>query len=287
MQVWRLPAGRLAPPQESPRAGPTQSPGPFRFGTRPAQPHPTFGLAGAAAVDYPRGLVNSGLVTLQGRLDSLQNRIATAMERAGRDQLTVRLVAVVKTVPAALVAEAVALGVTDLGESRVQEAEARITALGRRVARWHLIGHLQRNKAGKAAQLFDRVHSVDSIDVASTLSRHSVGAGFRLPVLVEVNISGEATKHGVAPEGAAALVEAIAGLPGLALDGLMTVGARVERPEQARRGFEQLRLLRDKLEAQAGRRLPELSMGMSGDFEAAIAEGSTMVRVGTALFGPG
>ncbi len=208
-----------------------------------------------------------------------------AIERAGRGSDTVRLVAVVKTVTADRVAEAVALGVMDLGESRVQEAEARIAVLGRRVARWHLIGHLQRNKAGKAAQLFDRVHSVDSIEVARPLSARAASAGLRLPVLIEVNISGEATKHGVAAAGAAGLVEAVRALPGLALDGLMTVGARVERSDQARRGFEQLRRLRDQLETTSGARLPELSMGMSGDFEAAIAEGSTMVRVGTALFG--
>lgn len=213
--------------------------------------------------------------------------MAAALDRSGRDPGAVRLVAVVKTVASALVAEAVALGVADLGESRVQEAEARIAELGRRAACWHLVGHLQRNKAGKAVQLFDRVHSLDSIELARALSVRSVGAGLRLPVLVEVNISGEPTKHGVAPEGACALAEAIAGLPGLALDGLMTVGARVERPDAARRGFARLRALRDDCEASFGLRLPELSMGMSGDFEAAIAEGSTMVRVGTALFGPG
>ena len=213
--------------------------------------------------------------------------MAKAMERAGRAPDGVRLVAVVKTVPAAAMAEAVALGVTDLGESRVQEAEARIAALGRQAARWHLIGHLQRNKAGKAAQLFDRIHSVDSIELASALSARTAGAGPPLRVLVEVNISGEPSKHGVAPEGAAVLVEAIAGLPGLALDGLMAVGARVDRPDDARQGFAKLRLLRETIEASAGLSLPELSMGMSGDFEAAIAEGSTMVRVGTALFGPG
>jgi pyridoxal phosphate enzyme (YggS family) len=212
--------------------------------------------------------------------------MVAALGRSGRDQGAVLLVAVVKTVSFGLVAEAVAFGVTDLGENRVQEAETLIAGLGRRAARWHLVGHLQRNKAGKAAQLFDRVHSLDSIEVARALSMRAAGAGLRLPVLVEVNISGEPTKYGVAPDGALTLVEAIAGLPGLALDGLMTVGGRVERPDEARRGFAGLRALRDRLEASAGLGLPELSMGMSGDFEAAIAEGSTMVRVGTALFGP-
>jgi pyridoxal phosphate enzyme (YggS family) len=227
------------------------------------------------------------MASFRDRLDSVRERMVAALGRSGRVPGAVLLVAVVKTVPAALVAEAVALGVADLGESRVQEAETRIAALGRGAVRWHLIGHLQRNKAGKAAQLFDRVHSLDSIDVARTLSMRAAGAGLRLPVLAEVNISGEPAKHGVAPDGARSLVEAIAGLPGLALDGLMTVGARVERADEARPGFARLRALRDRLEASTGLRLPELSMGMSGDFEAAIAEGSTMVRVGTALFGPG
>jgi pyridoxal phosphate enzyme (YggS family) len=230
--------------------------------------------------------VNSGLASFRDRLGSVRERIAAAVDRSGRAPGAVLLVAVVKTVPANRVAEALALGVADLGESRVQEAEAAIAGRGRHAARWHLIGHLQRNKAGKAARLFDRVHSLDSIETARALSTHAASAGIRLPVLAEVNVSGEPTKHGVAPEMARELVEAIAPLPGLALDGLMTVGARVERPEDARRGFARLRALRDSLEAAAGLRLPELSMGMSGDFEAAIAEGSTMVRVGTALFGP-
>jgi pyridoxal phosphate enzyme (YggS family) len=231
--------------------------------------------------------VNSALVTLRGRLDGVRSRIANALESAGRAPDAVRLVAVVKRVPAELVTEIVALGVTDLGESRVQEAEASIESLGRRAARWHLIGHLQRNKAVRAAGLFDRIHSVDSIELARALSVRLAASGARLPALVEVNISGEPTKHGVAPEGARELVEAVAGLPGLALDGLMTVGERVEHPDLARRGFERLRRLRDAIAAATGLMLPELSMGMSGDFEAAIAEGSTMVRVGTALFGSG
>jgi len=221
----------------------------------------------------------------------------------------VRLVAVVKTVPAAMVAEAVALGVADLGESRVQEAEAKIAQVGRRAARWHLIGHLQRNKVGRAVGLFDRVHSVDSAELARALSargaasgegiaaatsgagRQAAGAarapeGDRLQVLVEVNVGGEATKYGVAPGDTRELVEVVAALPGLELDGLMTVGPAAAGPEDARAGFALLRRLRDEIEAATGVRLPELSMGMSGDFEAAIAEGATMVRVGTALFGP-
>ena len=266
--------------------GPDPSPGPFRSWTPRLTASSPFPLAGSGPPDYPRGLVNSGLMSLRDRLDALRERIASSSERAGRAPGAVRLVAVVKTVPATVVAEAVTLGVADLGESRVQEAELRSAAVGRLAARWHLIGHLQRNKAGKAVQLFDRVHSLDSIETARALSARLAGTAHRLPVLVEVNISGEPTKHGVEPGGARGLVEAMAALPGLALDGLMTVGAKVGQPGEARREFARLRALRDAIEASAGLGLPELSMGMSGDFEAAIAEGSTMVRVGTALFGP-
>ncbi len=212
-------------------------------------------------------------------------RVARAIERSGRPDGAVRLVAVVKTVPAELVREAVALGVSDLGESRVQEAEGRIPAVGREGLRWHFIGHLQRNKAGRAAELFDRVHAIDSLELAAALSRRAVAIGRRVPALIEVNASGETSKFGVAPERLEALLASIRGLPGLAIDGLMTVGPPVERPEAARAGCARLRELRRGAEQALGIELPELSMGMSGDFEVAIEEGSTMVRVGTAIFG--
>jgi hypothetical protein len=195
------------------------------------------------------------------------------------------LVGVVKTVTEESIREAVALGLSDLGENRVQEAERHIGAIGRTAARWHMIGHLQRNKAGRAVELFDRVHGVDSVELADALSRRAVNAGHRLPVLVEVNVSGEATKFGAAPDTVVGLLERVAALPGLALDGLMTVGAPVATAEQARPGFARLRALRDAGERALGRRLPELSMGMSGDFEVAVEEGATIVRVGSALFG--
>ena len=223
--------------------------------------------------------------TIRGRLDEVRGRIARAAERAGRRPESVVLVGVVKTVPEGIIREAVALGLSELGESRVQEAEAHIAAVGRDTARWHMIGHLQRNKAGRAVELFDRVHGVDSADLAQALSRRAVAAGCRLPVLVEVNVSGEAAKFGAAPAALVGLLERVAGLPGLALDGLMTVGARVERAEDARAGFARLRMLRDRGERALGVKLPELSMGMSGDFEVAVEEGATMVRVGSALFG--
>lgn len=230
--------------------------------------------------------VKPDLASLRGRLDEIRARIARAAGRSGRREADVTLVAVTKTVPAEVVAEAVALGVVDLGENRVQEAEAKIVAVGRGGVRWHLIGHLQSNKAARAVALFDRIHSVDDLALAEAVGRRAVAAGRRVAALIEVNVSAEASKFGVAESGLAALAERVAGIEGLALDGLMTVGARVDRPEQARSAFARLRRLRDETSARLGIALPELSMGMSGDFEVAVEEGSTMVRVGTALFGP-
>jgi len=223
--------------------------------------------------------------SLRQRLDEVRGRITAAAARSGRPREGVTLVGVTKTVAAEVVQAAVALGLTDLGENRVQEAQAKIQAVGRDRARWHLIGHLQRNKSGRAVELFDRFHSVDGADLAEALSRHAVSSWRSLPVLVEVNVSGEATKSGVAPEGLEPLLERIAVLPGLRLDGLMTVGPMVERAEDARAGFARLRALRDRAEQRLGLALPELSMGMSGDFEVAVEEGSTMARVGSAIFG--
>jgi hypothetical protein len=223
---------------------------------------------------------------LAGRLDEVRGRIARAAGRSGRPAGEVTLIGVVKTVPAGTVREAADLGLRDLGENRVQEAEAKIAAVGRNGLRWHMIGHLQRNKAGRAVELFDRVHSVDSADLARALARRAEGAGRRLPVLIEVNVSGEPSKFGVAPAAVEELAATVLALPALALDGLMTVGAPVATPDEARGGFARLRALRDAAATRLGVALPHLSMGMSGDYEVAVEEGSTMVRVGTALFGP-
>jgi pyridoxal phosphate enzyme (YggS family) len=193
---------------------------------------------------------------------------------------------VVKTVAAEVVREAVALGLTDLGENRVQEAEGKIARVGREAARWHMIGHVQRNKAGRIVDLFDCVHGVDSDATAQALSRRAQEASRRMDVLVEVNVSGESSKFGVAPEAVEPLLESVASLPGLALRGLMTVGRPVASPEEARPDFARLREIRDAASARLGLDLPELSMGMSGDYEVAVEEGATLVRVGTALFGP-
>ncbi|MGH7740483.1 MAG: YggS family pyridoxal phosphate-dependent enzyme [Candidatus Eiseniibacteriota bacterium] len=226
---------------------------------------------------------------LRQRLERLRGRMADAARRAGRDPSGVRLIGASKTVAAEVLIEAVRCGLMDLGENRVQEAEAkidRVLAASEGVRpRWHLIGPLQSNKAARAARQFDRVHSIDRPEIAHALARHAAAAGRRLPVLVEVNVSGESSKFGVAPTQLDALVREVAACRELTLDGLMTLGPRPQPGTDARPAFARLRELRDRAEQAAGVRLAELSMGMSGDFEAAIEEGSTMVRVGTALFG--
>jgi PLP dependent protein len=229
--------------------------------------------------------VSDILGPLASNLASVRDRIAAAEGRSGRPVGSVTLIGVVKTLPAETLAAAVTLGLTDLGENRVQEAEGHQRTVPRTAARWHMIGHLQRNKAGRALELFDVVHGVDDADLARALDLRARTAARRLPVLLEVNVSGESSKFGVSPEGAAALAEAVTGLAALELKGLMTVGAQVETSERARPGFARLRELRDAIARQLGRPLPELSMGMSGDYEVAVEEGATMVRVGTALFG--
>ena len=148
-----------------------------------------------------------------------------------------------------------------------------------------MIGHLQRNKAGRALELFDVFHGIDDLDLARAVAEKAGRSDRRVKVLLEVNVSGESSKFGVSPEGAAELAEAVAGLAALELKGLMTVGAPVERSEMARPGFARMRALRDAIARRLGRPLPELSMGMSGDYEVAVEEGATMVRVGAALFG--
>ncbi len=229
--------------------------------------------------------MNSTPRLLEDRLAEVRGRITEAERRSGRPAGSTTLVGVVKTLPAEVIAEAVELGLRDLGENRVQEAELHQRVVPRSAARWHMIGHLQRNKAGKVLEMFDLVHGVDTLELGATLSRRAVDAGARVRVLAEANVSGETSKFGAAPEAVPALLEGLCALPGIELVGLMTVGAPVEDAEHARAGFARLRELRDRAETRLGRRLPELSMGMSGDFVVAVEEGATLVRVGTALFG--
>ena len=204
-----------------------------------------------------------------------------AAERSGRPAASVRLLAASKTVSAEALTAAVAAGLTDLGENRVQEAEEKIP-LVRPKPRWHLIGHLQSNKARRAVALFDCIQTLDSERLAQGLDRRvgELGRPTPLDVFVEVNVSGEAAKHGVRPDEVAALVEAIRRrCPRLAVRGLMTVGPQVASPDEARPAYRLLSRLADSVG------LAERSMGMSGDYEVAIEEGATMVRVGSALFG--
>lgn len=223
---------------------------------------------------------------LPERLTAVRRRIATACARAGRDPASVVLVAVTKGFPADAVREAIALGITDFGENRVQEAEPKILAVSPR-PRWHLVGHLQTNKARRVVQLFDEVQSVDSAHLADELAKRAEQAGRVLPCLVEVNTSGEASKFGVEPGGALELLARCRALSALRPHGLMTIGPLGGGPEGARAAFRSLRGLRDRavgaglLDADAA-----LSMGMSDDFEIGIEEGATLIRVGTALFGP-
>ncbi len=222
--------------------------------------------------------------SLRPRLALVLARIAEAARRSGREPASVTLIGAAKTVEPARVREAVEAGLTDIGENRVQEAETVFAEIGRR-ARWHMIGHLQRNKAGRAAGIFDRVHGLDRLETAATLADRAHREGRRIAALIEVNVSGEPSKHGVAPGEAAALAAEVAALEGLALDGIMSIGSPRENPEEARREFAATRELRDAIERGTGLSLPHLSMGMSGDYEVAVEEGATMVRVGSALFG--
>jgi pyridoxal phosphate enzyme (YggS family) len=219
---------------------------------------------------------------LGDRLASVRDRIGVHQARGGWNH-PVRIIAVTKTHGPEAVRAALAAGLEDVGENRVQEALAKQDQLVGVPVRWHLIGSLQRNKARHVVGRFALIHSVDREDLAAELDRR-VPDGSRQPVLVEVNCSGEPQKSGVDPEGLPPLLDRIAALPRLRLDGLMTMAALSEDERVQRGAFARLRELRDRMRA-AGHPLPELSMGMSGDYPVAVEEGATMVRLGTLLFG--
>jgi len=215
-----------------------------------------------------------------------RERIAEAALKKGRDPSGVRLMAVTKTVEDARIVEAVSAGVDILGENYVQEAKRKIETLGIKVE-WHLIGHLQSNKARYAVRLFDMIHSVDRLNLAEELDRRSGLAGAVTPILIQVSVSGEITKGGVPVEDALALVREVARLEHLSVRGLMTMPPWFEDPEEARPYFRALRELGDRVREAAfpGVSMDELSMGMTQDYEVAVEEGSTIVRIGRALFG--
>ena len=225
--------------------------------------------------------------TVAENIEAIRARIRGAAQRVGRDPHSVRLVAVSKHQPLEAIREAMAAGQAVFGENYLQEAEAKIAALGRTAA-WHCIGHLQSNKARIAAEIFDCIETIDRLKLAKALETRLAELGKTMPVLVQVNVGGEAQKAGVAPTEAGQLCRDLKHFPHLSLKGLMTMPPFVEDPEESRRYFRRLRVLGQELAAQGifGRQgVVELSMGMSGDFEVAIEEGATLVRVGTALFG--
>jgi PLP dependent protein len=222
---------------------------------------------------------------IAANLERVRERIARAAERAERRADEIAIVAVSKTFPAEAIRAAYEAGLRHFGENRVQEFEAKRAKLGDLDATWHLIGHLQSNKARRAAELFDRVDSVDTLSIAQKLDSAAAAKGKVLPVLVEVHLGEEATKSGVVEAGLGTLADGVESLPHLQLLGLMTIPPYFDDPERARPYFRKLRQRRDDLSRKLGRELPVLSMGMSHDFEVAIEEGATEVRVGTGIFG--
>lgn len=230
----------------------------------------------------------TSLETLGVRLANVRTRIEVAAGACNRSAEEITLVAVSKTHPSATLRAALDAGITDLGENRVQEAEGKIIELGRKAARWHLVGHLQANKARRAVSLFDVIHSLDSADLARRLERLCAAEGREeLPVLIQVDLGGEETKTGIDPRKLPEVLEALGDCKRLRLIGLMTLPPYFENADCARPYFKTLRELRDDLRSQGrfGEGIGELSMGMTHDFEIAIEEGATMVRVGTAVFG--
>jgi pyridoxal phosphate enzyme (YggS family) len=232
--------------------------------------------------------ITSASENLRERLAEVLGRIERSALKAGRDPSEIKLVAVSKTHPTESLRRAIEAGVHDLGENRVQEADEKIQELGRQCARWHLIGHLQANKARRAVVLFDLIHSLDSSALARRLNRLCEEEGREeLPVLIQVDLGSEATKSGVGEEDLPELVETINSCPRLRLTGLMTLPPFFDDVERVLPFFRRLRGLRDELRQREAFKdnVGELSMGMSHDYEAAIAEGATLVRVGTAIFG--
>lgn len=224
-------------------------------------------------------------MSLAENLDLIQQRIAAACKRAGRDENSVLLLAVSKTHPAETIQAAVNCGQLFFGENKVQEAKGKIPLCPGK-ARWHFIGHLQSNKVRDAVELFEMIQSVDSLSLAREISKRCEQAAKTMPVLLEVNVAGEASKFGYKPDQLLAELKEINALPKIEIRGLMTIPPYATEPEKARPHFRRLRELKSQCEAILGAPLPHLSMGMSGDFEIAIEEGATMVRIGTAVFGP-
>lgn len=223
-------------------------------------------------------------MSLTDNLAVIQSRIRTACERSGRDTNSVLLLAVSKTHPPETIRAATDLGLTHFGENKIQEAKAKIPqAPGK--ARWHFIGHLQSNKCRDAVELFEMIQGVDSLAIAQEINKRAEQLSKTMPILLEINVAGEGSKFGYQPEQLLAELDQLNALPRLEIHGLMAIPPYTPEPEKARPYFRKLRDLKQQAEAKLGAPLPHLSMGMSGDFEAAIEEGATIIRIGTALFG--
>ncbi|MCH8157852.1 MAG: YggS family pyridoxal phosphate-dependent enzyme [Nitrospinae bacterium] len=221
-------------------------------------------------------------------LAQVKRRLSDAVERSGRDPESVRLVAVTKQVETGPIAEARRAGAVVFGENKVQDAREKIESLGSEGIEWHFIGHLQKNKIKYVFALFDLIHSVDSAALAESIHEKAVAHGTVMPILLQVNVSGEASKFGMEPETVPEVLRAVAPLEGIRIRGLMTIPPYDPDPERSRPYYIRLRELRDTCSRLKlpGVSLDELSMGMSGDYEVAVEEGATLVRVGTAIFGP-
>lgn len=225
------------------------------------------------------------MTELEDRWAGINRRIDEACARAGRDPSTVQVLAVSKTQTPDAIAQVAALGIETFGENKVQEARGKIPLCSGRL-HWHLIGHLQSNKAREAVRLFEMIHSVDSLKLLQVLDRVAAEEGRRLDVCLEVNVSGERSKFGMSPESVLETLHGAEKLFKVKVVGLMTIPPVAGDPEEARPFFRVLRELRDRMRDHTGMSLPELSMGMSQDFDIAVEEGATWIRVGTLLFGP-
>ena len=224
------------------------------------------------------------MTSIAKNLDRVREQIATAAAKSGRSAEDVELLAISKTHPVESVREAIEAGQTLFGESRVQEARAKIPELPSNI-RWHFVGHLQKNKVRPALPLFEMIHSVDSLALAHDINRIAEGEGLYPRVLLEVNVAGEGSKFGFAPGQLREQMEELLALPRLSMEGLMCIPPLAVESEDSRKFFVEVRALRDSLEQEFTLKLPQLSMGMTQDFSIGIEEGATLVRVGTAIFG--
>jgi len=220
---------------------------------------------------------------IAANIKGIIHKIKLAAERVGRKEESVKLVAVTKTVDVSRIKEAIRAGIKIIGENRVQEAREKFKDIGKEVE-WHLIGHLQTNKVKYIFDIFSLIHSVDSLSLAEEIQKRAENKGLETDILIEVNLSGEKTKFGILPEKAINFVKDISRFKNINIMGLMTIPPFSESPEDSRKYFKMLRMLRDDIQRE-GIEMKELSMGMSNDFEVAVEEGATMVRIGTAIFG--